>query len=277
MNLRSGEMSKPHNPFRVRRVWWVESGFFLVSLAYLGIGAIFILWISYLEFPIAAQVLGILWIIMYVVIILMYKRILSEPNVYVKGRVVRRTTEFLQRERIKERNEFVQRELAQVKSGERTAVLDIWKTDPQLAKRHSYFSETRAILIDPTKRECHIRISWPVKKGVDAAGNLSSKEVLSETIGFLKTISTDGFLRLFSTYFDSLIVVIDRLESDERGGEVAIPMLSILLESESFWKIAGVGIAPNLPAGKFGDLRFDEGREIEPHRTIELAGKQGAK
>jgi hypothetical protein len=258
-------------------VWWTEPGFLIISLVYLGSGGIFILWISYLEFPIAAQALGALWVIVYPVIIMMYKRILSEPKVYIKQSVLNETSSALEAHRRNVRTEFVRGELTQLEHAEKCDVLDIWKIDPTLSARHYFFSATRTLKIDPVVRECQIRIQVREEDRLSARADVSSEQLLLDTVDYVNIISSDGYLYLLRNYFDRLILVIDRIDLDERGGDIAVPVLSLLADSHALWKLQQTRAFDALQLSRLGDLRFEHGKSIEPHRDIEVPKSRGAK
>jgi hypothetical protein len=152
------QQKREHNPLRYRRVWWTEPGFILFSLFYLGSGFVGIRWIGSLGVPIIAVALGVYWLVMFPVMIGMYKRILDEPKVYVKQSVIKKTVDALRVHRATVRKEFIAREIEQLKQGSPCDVLDIWKIDPRLSARHTFFAATRVSKIDPSAGECLIRI-----------------------------------------------------------------------------------------------------------------------
>jgi hypothetical protein len=261
----------------LRRVWWSEPGFLLFSALYLVSGGVFIFWISKLEFPIAAQALGIFWIIMFPVIILMYKRILSEPRVYVKQSVLDETAHVLKTHHRKVRAEFVKGELAQLERKEKCDVLDIWKIDPALSARHYFFAATRTLKIDPVGRECHIRIQVRKEDRLSARVDVTSQQLLFDTIEYVKLISSDGYLLELGRFFDRLVLVIDIIDLDERGSDIYHTVVSFLVDSQALSKLTPHQSLDAKQLARIGDLRFDNGNPVESHRDIELPLARGAK
>jgi len=263
--------SRPHNPFRLRRVWWTEPGLLLISFLYLGIGGGCIYWISFLEFPIAAQALGVLWIVVFPILIVMYKRVLLEPKIYVKQSVIRATKEALNTNRLKVRREFMKTELEQLEQGTKCVALDVWRIDPKLVQRHSYFERTRALYIDPQVRECHIRIQIAEEK------TLNPKTVIQDVLRYLKIISCDGYLLAVGRYFDRLILVVDSVGIGDRGDEIPCTILSLLFSAQSLWKFRSFGILTEDHLKQHAELLFENGKEVVPHREIALPRLHGAK
>ena len=230
-----------------------------------------------MQFPIASQIVTVFWIVMYPVLIVLYKRTLFDPNEYVKESVIRGTLNALQIHRKQVRKEFIQRELSQLARGEACQVLDVRQLDPKLSGRHLYFPATRAIYMDPSIRECHLRIQIHSEEQPGDRAKTFTATVGRDTISYLKIISGDGYLSLLSKYFDRLVLVIDRVESDMQGGDISIPMLSLLFDSKSFWQLYQHRSLDIIQLRRLGDMHFEEGKEIVPHRMIELPKPRGAK
>lgn len=273
-------MTRPereHNPLRYRRVWWTRPDFLFFSIFYLAIGAYGVRLISELGFATIASLLGIFWIIMFAVLVVLYRRIFDEPNVYVKQRVVHKTVQGIRTHRKKVRREFIGHELTQLAKGEQCDVLDIWKIDPALSGRHAFFAATRVSKIDPSARECHIRIQVRQEDLHMVSASELAKQFLIDTASYVKIIADDGYLYQLRGDFDSLIIIIDKLEVDERGAEVPVPILSLEMESKSLAKVELSQSFDVVQLRKLGDLRFNDWQPVEPGRDIALPKPRGAK
>jgi hypothetical protein len=273
-------MTRPereHNPLRYRRVWWTRPDFLIFSICYLAIGAYGVRLISELGFGTIASLLGIFWIIMFAVLVVLYRRIFDEPNVYVKQSVVDKTVQGIRAHRKKVRREFIGRELAQLANGEKCNVLDIWKIDPVLSARHAFFAATRVSKIDPSVRELHIRIQVKQVDPKFVPVAVSSKQLLYDTVDYMKTLAEDGYLSMLKGYFDRIIVVIDRLDSDDRGAEIAVPVLSLELEAQALTKIEQTQSFDIVQLRRLADFRYDDWKPIQALRDIDLPKARGAK
>jgi hypothetical protein len=99
---------------------------------------------------------------------------------------------------------------------------------------------------------------------------VSSKELPFETVNYLKIISGDEYLRPLREYFDTLIIVVDGVELDERGADIVIPVLSLAIESRLLSSVEQIRSFDIVQLKKLAEFRFDDWNPIEPHRKIEL-------
>jgi len=84
-------------------------------------------------------------------------------------------------------------------------------------------------------------------------------------------------LMLVGKYFDLLVLVVDLLRMDDRGDEIPIPILSLTLGKQSLGRMEHLHLSTAEQLKMYGDLLFENGRQITPHRDIELPKQHGAK
>lgn len=266
---------KTTNPFRKRIVWWRESGVIAILGTYLVVGSVVIYWV-YLQrdFRIAAYILAVFWTIMFPVLVFLMKRTVDQTGATVDRKVVDRTLQDLNESRQLVRKEFLQTEIAALDHGEATPVLDIWRLDPSLEKRHPYFSALESVFLDPTAHELWIRVGigelhWSSN---EAAKN---KTTMFESVAeFVSVVSKDGYVRLLGRFFERLVVELYALREHEER-DVPYPIFSMLVEKKVLARIAVLPRFSWTEVEKSGDCRFGDGNEVEPHRSIPIPASRG--
>lgn len=259
------------NPLKRRRAWWLESGFFwVVGVLYMGSGVVGIFWISYLA-KIAAQILAVFWVVMLPVIIWLYKRTQFEPY-YVDQSVVDKTVHDLATHRTNVRNEFLKTEIALLEKGEKTPVMDVWRLDEGLQRHYPFFSYVEVVAIDASQRELQIRLQ--IEDPPQPAGKDESP-FMKNVFEFLSVISKDSNLAAFKKYFDMVTLEIYAMQENQQKVDIAYPAFSMQVKAQILWKLASTETkVPGLTL--LGDVRFEDGRPIQPHRSIE-SPKLGSK
>jgi len=255
------------SPIKKRRLWWTEPGFFwIVGVLYTGSGIVGILLIS-VRFPIAGQILGIFWVFMLPVIILLYKRTQSDQY-YTDESVVQRTKRDLLAHRSARKAEFLKNEIEILEKGEKTPVLDIWRLDPELQKRHPFFSCIEVVSIDPASRELHIRVQVENVPETRSSKDSANNPFLTNVREFLSVLSNDSYLANLKKFFAAMVLEIYSLRENERGMDVPFAVFSMNVNAQNLWKLAVVQTTlPNIAV--LGEVRFNDGQEIKPHRSIE--------
>ena len=261
------QQTRPTNPLRVRKHWLLDPGVLFITLLYLGIGAAFIWWISYLEQIIAAIILIILWIAVLPVLVLLAKRTIYDTH-RVDRRVIQKTKQDIVDHRIKVRNEFIQAELDLLSRGERSPVLDIWRLNEKLAGRHPFFNDIETIWIDPTVRELQIRIQMSELPPAPT-DRKKVNPFFIEVAHFLTIAVDDPYLGILKPFFSTIVLVIYALRENEQHVDVPFPFFSILIPPELRGRLSSVPLEALKNLAPLGKVRFADGAEIEPHREIE--------
>jgi hypothetical protein len=259
------------NPIKRRRAWWLESGFFwVVGVLYMGSGVVGIFWVSYLA-KIAAQILAVFWVVMLPVIIWLYKRTQFEPY-YIDHSVVDKTVRDLATHRAGVRNEFLKTEIALLEKGGKIPVLDVWRLDEGLQSQSPFFSHIEVVAIDASQRELQIRLQI---EDPPQPGGKDGSPFMKNVFEFLSVISKDSNLAAFRKYFDMVTLEIYAMQENEQEGDIAYPVLSMQVKAQTLWKFASTETKiPGLTLP--GDVRFEDGRRIQSHRSIE-SPKLGSK
>ncbi len=256
------------NPLKMRRFWWMESGFFwFIGVFYVGFSLLvmFVLYLTIHRAILGLELLAGFWLIILPIVIWLYKRTLSE-NYSVNQSVVDRTKRNLVLHRRNTFREFLRTEINLLERGQKIPVLDIWKLDQRLAGRHPFFRRTSAILIDPIRRELHIRLQLEMHTGQGGCPGINDS-FLRDLLSFIQTIAQDGYLKALSKYFAIVVIEVYALGPDEYGVYSYRPVLSVLMKTEMFWMVSDfvkLGSVFGL-----GEVRFEKGNVIKPHRSIE--------
>lgn len=248
-------------------MWWSEPGFFwFVGVVYLGSGAVGIYWISF-RADIAAQIMIVFWLFMLPVIIWLYKRTVFE-HYYSDESIVDRTRRDLASHRINARKEFVNNEIAVLQKGEKTPVLDVWRLDPELQKRHPFFGCIDVVAIDPKLRELHIRLQIENPPERPNPKDATKSHFLTNVSEFLNIVSRDVYLLNLKRFFNAVILEIYAYREDEHSMDIQFPVFSLNVSAQNLWMLStGQKKVSNLTL--LGDVHFSNGNEVTPHRSIE--------
>lgn len=266
---------KETNPLKKRRFWWMESGFFwFIGVFYCGFS---ILVMTVLAFTLKKALIGLeiyagFWLIILPIVIWFYKRTLFE-HYSVDQSVVARTKRNLAKHRDIEYARFHQREIGLLERGQKTPVMDVWKRDQNYAARLPFIRGLNALLIDPVHRELQIRVELESFDG-QAGGSAFAHPLVSDLQSFVRLIASDGHLKALRKYFAFVAIEVYAPDIDDRGAPLFLPVLSILMKSNLFWMVPNFVEEGSLFG--LGEVRFDHGKVIVPHRGIEQL-KVGAK
>jgi len=175
------------------------------------------------------------------------------------------------------RKELLENEIRALCRGERNPVLDVWRLDESLAKRHPFFRATTCLMIDPRSRELLIRVQVDEIQKWGGDAGIFSVTLFEKIAGYLSIISNDAYLALEAGFFDRLIMVIDSMREDERHVDVPYPVASLLVSAGSLWSVAAHSGCTSRNLGMIAQIRFNNCEEIEPHRAIEVPSSRGLK
>ena len=268
-------MERKHAPLKKRLSEWSNPWLIAIVVAFLLIGLPMVLWLMTYHSDAAVTMFIVTWISLTVFVVLMAKRTLLDPKYYVDKNIIDQTKREIEAHRLSVRRELLANEMQALRRGERTPVLDVWRLDESLAKRHPFFSSTTSLLIDPAQRELHVRIQIDEIHKNDDDKSPFSATFLNGVIGYLRVISQDPYLSLEKSFFDYLILEIDSVREDERHVDVPYAILSMLIDAVVFWSIKTIPAFDVKQLTAIGDVRFDDGNEIQPHRVIDFPSVRG--
>lgn len=234
-----------------------------------------LLWLMSYHSDAAVTMFVVTWLSLTIFVVLIAKRTLLDPKYYIDDKVIDLTKRDIEAHRRSVRRELLASEMQALRRGDRTPVLDVWRLDESLAKRHPFFSSTTSLLIDPAKRELHVRIQIDEIPRVDDAKKSFSATLLNNVIAYLRVISQDPYLYLERSFFDRLVLEIDSVREDERHVDVAYPVLSMLIDAVVFWSIKMIPVFDERQLPAIAEIRFDDGNEVQPHRVIDFPSVQG--
>jgi hypothetical protein len=206
------------------------------------------------------------WLVL-VVLFIYYVRI-SRPNAYhyVDQRIIKQTVITLDANRVDTHNTFIETEIAELRRGRKLPVLDSWKTDAQLALRHSFFPRIAHLAIDPQQKEMEMLIQLPAIKTADV--HISRVQLFFRISEFLKIAAGDPRLVLYKEFFSTIIVECDIQREDDRGYDIPVSVFSMELPAGRLWELAAFSPFQHVALDRISDIRFSDGGQIEPHRIM---------
>jgi len=255
------------NPYRPLRKWWLEPNVVWGFVLYIGCGGLMIYWVSFREQKIGYQAMMFFWLAVLPFVIWLFKRSIYE-SVNVNEAVIARTQADLVKNRARVRKEFIRRELVILEKGERSPVLDFWRLDKRLRKWHPFFKYIETILVDPAKREFHLRILIPELKGMPTGAKGISHPFVCNVAHFLHIIISDPYFQVLRKFFDRLVLEAYSISPYELREDTSVPVFSILTEVSMLTRHIATARTWDQNIGLLGDVRFDNGAEIQPHRWI---------
>ena len=266
---------KTSNPLKLRRLWWTDPGVITILCSYVVIGGLIIYWISLQpDFMIGAELLAVFLIIMFPVLAMFAKRTVSDSRATVDKKVVDRTRTEIEDNRRQVRKEFLETEIATLQRGEATPVLDVWRLDPSLEKRHPYFSALDTVFLDPSSHELWIRVELGELHWVPDEAKKNKSVLFQGIADFLSVISKDGYIRLLNKFFERIVLELYALRENE-DREVPYPVFSLVLEKNLLAKIAAMQHLSWMDVEKAGECRFADGNDVEAHRSIPVPTGHG--
>ena len=228
-----------------------------------------VLWIASYKSSEAVMMFVITYVSLLVFVLLMVKRSMLEPHLYVDEKEIDKIRNDLQVKRQQVQMEFLRKEIEVLQRGERTPVLDVWRLNSLLLKRHPYFQKTETVLIDPKSQELQIRIQIGGVLEKDGNSDLFAKSYESSIISFIKIIARDMYLQQLKKFFQVIIVEMYGLREHEHERYVPFPFFSFIFPVTTVQQHSYTSLVDFNDLKTLGEIRFDGGSEIIPHRGIE--------
>ncbi len=270
-------MQGKHAPHKKRISAWTNPWLIAIAGVMFLLGLPMVLWILTYHSDAAVSMFIITWVSLTFIVVAMAKSSLNDPRYYISRNVLARTRREIHSNRQETRSELLRNEVAALSRGERTPVLDIWRLDANLAKRHVYCSSLEVVLLDPQTRELLIRVQIGEVDRTEGKEQGIRTMLLDDIAAFLKIIVGDPYLLALKRFFDRIVLQIDSLREDDRHVDAPYPIVSILTEFSALR--TGV-IRPDFGGSVLADcadVKCEGGAEIQPHRSIETAPLSGSK
>lgn len=254
--------------FKHRRFWWTNPWVIAVAVGQFLVSVPMILWLATYKSVAAVVMFVITYLSLLVFLMIMVRRSLLEPHVYVDEKKIAEKEVELQAHRKRVGEQFVQTELEVLTRGETTPVLDVWRLDEKIQRRHPWFRAIDRIILDPVARELQIRIQLGELKW-NAEEERNKLAVFQQVATFLSAAATEAHFQTLRDFFDAVVLGVYDLREDDTGRDVSRPIFSLLTSHEALTKIAGRMVLASAGLSGLGDFRFNNGQEVEPHRWIE--------
>jgi hypothetical protein len=264
-------------PHKKRISEWTNPGLIGIGVVLLLIGTPMVLWLMTYHSDAAVIMFIITWLSLTVFVLLMAKSSVSDPGYFIDKRVISRTRQEIERQRRFAREELVKNEIDALRRGEKTPVLDMWRLDASLAKRHSYFTSATSLLIDPQQKELQVRIQIGEIGASDAERRTFLGDLFRNLAEYLRIVSEDAYLAMLKEFFDDYILEIDAIRENERHVDTPYPILSLSMKAPSFWSLGDSQSLDKRHLFELAEVRFDNGTEVQPHRVIDLPAARGLK
>jgi hypothetical protein len=200
-----------------------------------------------------------------------------ETHMYVDKKQVEKQRREINIHRQQVQKKYIQTEIEVLQHGERTPVLDIWRLNPALAKRHLFFQDIETIWLDPMSKELWIRIQLGDLQIEEGKYDIYEKQLFANLFSFLTIIASDAYLQIVKKYISIVVLELYTYREDEVRNDVPFPFFSMVFN---------VTVLQQLPYGTSGDPRrspifvdiiFNGCREIIPHRGIDGPMLRGMK
>jgi hypothetical protein len=261
------------DPFRERKWYNMEKGFLIPIVLAFVVPIPFVLSMLSMKIYVSLAMYSATYIFLVYIVITFVRK--SRLNAYhiVDPTIISKTINDLQTDRTEEKNKFISTEVSELLSGKKIPVLDVWKTDPQLRSRHIYFQRIVHSAIDPQKEEMELLIQLPTIKipGKDEQNDFR-RQFYSRIAGFLKITATDPRLEVYKDFFSALILECDTFLEDEKGYDIPVPVFSLELSAEQFWRLSTTPQFQEVLFENIGNVRFSDGSEVVPHRMMWAQG-----
>jgi hypothetical protein len=268
---------REHDPHKKRISGWTNPGLLGIGVVLLMIGTPMVLWLMTYHSDAAVAMFIITWLSLTFVVLLRAKNAVSDPGYYVDNKVVNKTRQEIEAQRRLTRTEFLKNELEALRRGEKSPVLDIWRLDESLARRHPYFSSTTSLLLDPQQKELQVRIQIGEMGAPEEAREPFLKDLFMDLLGYLRIVCQDPFLLMLKEFFDVYILQIDALRENEQHIDTPYPVLSVSMKASSLWSLSAVQKLEKRHLFGLAEVRFADGNEVGPHRVIDLPSVRGLK
>lgn len=270
-------MKHEYSPLKKRLSEWTNPRIIVVAVVLVVLAVPMVLWLLTYKSVAAVVMFVITYLSLLVFVLFMVRKSELDPRFFVDGKIIGRTKQEINAHRIAVKKELLANEIAALRRGERTPVLDIWRLNEALRKRHAYFAATVAQILDPALRELHVRVQLGETGASEEERNLFCQIFLRNSVSYLRIISQDPYLIQLKSFFDTLVIEADSLREDEHHVDVPFPAASILLEASVLWSLPAMPeIGPGTIA-KIANVRLNNGLEIDPHRIMDLPSMRGLK
>jgi len=273
----SQQEKRETDPFRNRRGWWTEPGTIILFLVLVTSGVYIELFAIDLGYKNVVIIFGVFWCIMTVLAMSFYRRSQYETGVYVKDDILERTKEDLLRHRTKVHDDFLETELAVLERGERTTVFDSWRLQPAIQKSHPFFPKMELAAIDSSIRELHLRVQLDHQQTAIVGSRGFEATVLAHVLRFLRLLSGDAQFSVLGKFFDGIELELYAFREDDAGRDISYPFFSLMITKANLPKLVSSGHITLAQLQKLSDVRFDGGKEIDPHRHLQPGGAQRGK
>jgi hypothetical protein len=257
-----------HAPQKKRISAWTNPGLLGLGIVLLLIGLPMVLWLMSYHSDAAVTMFVVTWLSLTVFVLLMAKNSVSDPGYYIDRKILDKTKREIEHHRQFVRKEILKNEIGALQRGEKVPVLDVWRLDETLAKRHPYFKLTDSQLIDARQGEFHIHIQL---------GEIGTSDAEKKTFCAAMWSNLMTYLVVLKEYSDLVVIQIDSLREDERHVDVPVPILSLVADASVFWGLRAIPGLDKKHLEEIVEIRYDEGNQVEPHRVFELPSSRGLK
>ena len=100
---------------------------------------------------------------------------------------------------------------------------------------------------------------------------------MDDRLRFLRLLSGDAQFSVLGKFIDGIILELYALREDDAGRDISYPLFSLLITKSILPKLVSSGHITLAQLQKLSDVRFDSGREIEPHRHMQPGAAQRGK
>jgi hypothetical protein len=101
--------------------------------------------------------------------------------------------------------------------------------------------------------------------------------ILADIGSFLQALVHDRHFDSLRAFFDTLILEMYGTMEDAEGRDHPFPCLSMSLPTKFFSKVLQSGSTLGKDLSRYGELRWNSGHPVEPHRNLESPQARGAK
>ena len=254
--------------FKRRKVWWWNPWIIAVPIVLLLVAVPMVWWISTYNSSIAVRIFVITYLSLLAFVMYMIKGSLLDPHMKVNKDEINKQKKELLDHQIREKTIVHTKDLLMLQKGEKTTVLDIWKLDSSLEKRHPFFSWTETCTLDPIVKELHIRIQIDEMQSDADQAITSEKEFLRSVFAYLRILGSDEHLMSLKPLFKLLVIEIYSYKHLPQHKTIPFPLFSLIVTATVLPQLAYTAAGDIRQMKIIGDVRFAGGDEIIPHRGI---------
>jgi hypothetical protein len=254
--------------FKRRKVWWWNPWIIAVAIIFMVVAVPMVLWISTYNSVAAVLMFVITYLSLLLFVMYMVKISLLDPHVIINTDEIKKRKKEILDHRILEKSIVHAKDLLMLQKGEKSTVLDVWKLDPGLEKRHPFFSGTETCTLDPVSKELHIRIQiGEIQSDADHALTFE-KEFLRSVFSYLKILGSDEHLTSLKPLLKLLVLEIYSYTHHPQQKTIPFPLFSLQLTATVLPQLTYTAAGDIRQMKIIGDVRFSGGNEITPHRGI---------